>query len=62
MMRSYGFACSDELKLLDEIEKYLNNRPNQMTLHFIDSLKSDEELLSIFTVKIAEDHFYYRGN
>ena len=53
-------VCSDDLKLPEVIENYLENRPNQMTLHFIDSLKSDEELLRLYNVKIAKDHFVYR--
>ena len=53
--------CSDGVDVPEPIMNYLKNRPGQTTLKFIESLESDKEILDLYNVKIAKDHFVYRG-
>lgn len=53
--------CND-IKIPKEMKEFLEKRPGQSTLKLAENLKSDEELLSLYNVKIAKDHFIYRGS
>ena len=51
-----------EVEIPPEINAFLEKRPGQPTLKLAENLRPDEELLSLYNVKIAKDHFIYRGS
>lgn len=50
--------CSTK-NIPEKVYDHLKNRPNNITLNFVDSLKPDSEILEIYNVEIAKDHFYF---